>query len=66
MALSVSPKRVKLIARELALLRALAADRRQASWLALLRAREGAAAVSYPRGGSGAAQVGTRRNSETR
>jgi hypothetical protein len=40
MALSASPKRVKLIARELALLRALAADRRQASWLALLRARE--------------------------
>jgi hypothetical protein len=40
MALSASPKRVQLIARELALLRALAADRRQASWLALLRARE--------------------------
>jgi hypothetical protein len=40
MVLSASPKRVQLIARELALLRALAADRRQASWLALLRARE--------------------------
>jgi hypothetical protein len=40
MALSASPKRGRLIARELALLRALAADRRQASWLALLRARE--------------------------
>jgi hypothetical protein len=40
MALSASPKRVQLIARELALLRALAADRRQASWLAFLWARE--------------------------
>jgi hypothetical protein len=61
MALNAKPGRGQLVARELVLLRGLAADRRQASWLALVRQREAASRASDLRRGQnedGKAQSG--------